>query len=314
MVRMRVFVAGATGAIGKALVPRLIAAGHQVTGLTRSEAKAPSIRAMGAEAVIGNVFDADRLNEIVCAAHPEVLIHELTDLPQEFDLAKIRRSYPENNLVRREGTKNLVAAAKASGVRRFLVESMASWYDPKGGGLKTENDPLDLYADEPVGTAVRALDFMEQTVLNSGMEAVVLRYGALYGPGTWFGKGGGAWKQVLERRFPIIGDGAGMYSWIHVDDAASATVALAERGAPGIYNVVDNDASPVKIWLPVYAQALRAKPPYRVPVWIASLIAGRGLVKWMRTMPGALNRKLRNEVGWNPAYPSWRQGFFGGLK
>lgn len=311
---MRVFVAGATGAIGKALLPQLIAAGHQVTGLTRSEVKAPSIRATGAEAVVGDVFDAARMTELVGEARPDAVIHVLTALPQEFDLAQLRRAYPDNNLVRREGTKNLVAAARAAGVRRFLVESMASWYEPKGRGLKTETDPLYTYADEPVGTAVRAVEFMEKAVLESGMEGVVLRYGALYGPGTWFGRGGGAWQQVRERRFPLVGDGAGVTSWIHVNDAALATRLALQSCQTGVYNVADDDPAPMRVWLPFLAEALgSAKPPRRVPAWVARFIAGRGMVQWMLTMPGVSNRKLRDELGWIPVYDSWRKGFLRGL-
>lgn len=311
---MRVFVAGASGAIGRLLLRRLIAAGHQVTGMTRSRDRAAGIRAVGAEPVVCDVFDRDGLQAVVAQARPEAVVHELTDLPQVLgNMRKLGKYYAGNNRVRREGTVNLVAAARNAGARRFLVQSMASWYAPGGTGLKNEQDPLYLNAPEPVGGGVRALKEMEDVVTSSGLEPVILRYGGFYGPGTWFAKGGAVWKQVLEGRYPIVGDGGGVASWIHVDDAAAATVTALDSAPTGIYNVVDDDPAPTREWLPVYAQAIGARPPRRVPVWLASLLAGRGFVQWTRTMPGASNQKIKSETSWRPFYESWRRGFLEGL-
>lgn len=310
---MRVFIAGATGAIGLPLTKLLAAAGHNVTGMTRSEAKVEIIRAAGAEPAICDALDAQRLRGVVAAARPEAVIHQLTDLPREFGLKKLREAYVNNNLLRSKGTENLVAAAQQAGAARFVVGSMATWYEPKGSELKTEGDPLYIYADEPVGRAVRTLQHMEQAVLDSGLEAVVLRYGAFYGPGTWYGKGGSAWQAMLDRRYPLVGEGSGVYSWIQVDDAARATILALTGARPGIYNIVDDEPALTRDWLPAFARAIQAKPPRHVPVWIARLVAGRGFVEWDRTMAGASNAKFKGELGWKPVYRSWRTGFEIGL-
>jgi nucleoside-diphosphate-sugar epimerase len=311
---VRVYVAGASGAIGRLLLRRLIAAGHQVTGMTRSRDRAAGIRAVGAEPVVCDVFDRDGLQAVVTQARPDAIIHELTDLPQVLgNMRKLGKYYAGNNRVRREGTANLVAAARNAGARRFLVQSMASWYAPGGAGLKNEQDPLYLKAPEPIGGGVRALKEMEDIVTSSGLEPVILRYGGFYGPGTWFAISGAVWKQVLEGRYPIVGDGGGVASWIHVDDAAAATVTALDSAPTGIYNVVDDDPAPTREWLPVYAEAIGARPPRRVPVWLASLLAGRGFVQWTRTMPGASNQKIKSETSWRPFYESWRRGFLEGL-
>jgi nucleoside-diphosphate-sugar epimerase len=305
---MRVLLAGATGAIGRPLSFQLIAAGHRVIGLTRSAEKTGLIRASGAEPAVCNVFDLRALRTLLGDLRPDAVIHQLTALPQRLNIRKLKSQYSANNRIRREGTRNLLEAATRAGVQRFLIQSMASWYRPGGAPLKTENDPLYLNAPEPVGKAVRALRYMEQIVFDSGLEWTVLRYGAFYGPGTWFGKDGAVWQQVRKRIYPQIGSGSGVYSWIHVDDAAAATVKALESGPTGIYNVVDDEPAPVHEWLPLYAAAIGARPPRKVPCWAAAMFAG-GLVKWETTMPGASNQKIKSELNWAPRYTTWRTGF-----
>lgn len=304
---MKIVVAGATGAIGRELLPRLITAGHHVTALTRSESKLPALRQAGADPAVCDVYDVAHLRQIMTGAAPDVVIHELTDLPKLINMRKLAEYYEMNNRVRREGTRNLVNAARAAGARRFIVQSMASWYAPGNAELRTETDPLFVDAPEPVGGAVRALKDMEEVILGSGMEAVVLRYGGFYGPGTWHGVNGMIWKSTKKRLYPLIGEGKGVYSWIWTGDAASATVAALE-GAPGIYNVCDDEPVEGREWLPYYAKVLGAKPPLHVPFWLARMIGG-GLVAWERTIPGASNAKIKREWGWQPRYSSWRQGF-----
>jgi nucleoside-diphosphate-sugar epimerase len=303
-----VFLAGASGVIGRRLIPLLVAAGHDVIGLTRSEAKSPALATLGATPVVGNVFDLDRLRLLMTDARPQAVISELTDLPQQFDLRKLSTYYAANNRVRREGTANVLTAARDAGATRAIVESMAIWYAPAPGPPRTETDPLYVTAPEPVGEAVRTLKAMEDHALASGLDAILLRYGAFYGPGTWLEPGGAFWTETKNRRYPVIGDGKGIYSWIHVDDAARATVVALERAAPGIYNVVDDDPAPAHAWLPVYAEAIGAPPPRHVPQIIARLIGG-GFVDWQATVPAASNRKIKEQLGWVPEYRSWRKGF-----
>ncbi len=239
---MRVFLAGATGAIGRRLVPQLVEAGHEVTAITRAEAKLGHLRSLGAEPVLCDVFDAGRLGSVVARAEPDAVINQLTDLPQSLNPRKLGEYYAANNRVRREGTTNLLDAARGAGVRRFLVQGAAYWYAPTGGPVKTEEAPLYLDAPAPIGPAVRTMKGVEDAALSAGgLEGVVLRYGMFYGPGTWYAKDGDVGRQVRKRRYPMIGRGKGTYSFIHVDDAASATVAALERARPGVYNVVDDE-------------------------------------------------------------------------
>ncbi len=308
---MRVFVAGATGAIGRRLVPQLVEAGHHVTAITRREEKLGELYEMGAEPVLCDVFDAGRLGSVVARAEPDAVINELTDLPQSLNPRKLAGYYAANNRVRREGTRNLLGAARGAGVRRFLVQGSAYWYAPTGGAVKTEEAPLFLNAPSPIGSAVQTIKDVEEAVLSAeGIEGIVLRYGMFYGPGTWYAKDGDVGRQVRKRRYPIIGKGEGTYSFIHVDDAASATVAALEAARPGVYNVVDDEPATAAEWLPVYAEALGAKRPPRVPAFVARLIAGKALVEWMLGLRGASNEKIKRELGWSPRYESWRQGFF----
>jgi 2-alkyl-3-oxoalkanoate reductase len=311
---MRVFVAGASGAVGRPLVQRLLAAGHQVTGMTRSSASAEAIRALGAGAVLVDVFDRDALTEAVGDAAPEVVVHELTSLPERFEPRK-KDLYDATNRVRTEGTLNLVNAASDAGARRIVCQSIAFAYAPAGGALKSEEDPLMTDAPPPFGEALGAVEVMERMVLEAdGLDGLVLRYGWFYGPGTYYAADGTLAADVRRRRFPVVGEGSGVFSFIHVEDAADATVAAVERGAPGVYNIVDDEPAPMRAWLPAYAQALGAKPPRRVPLWLARLVAGRLVAELSTTLPGATNAKAKRELRWRPAHPSWGTGFAQSLR
>jgi 2-alkyl-3-oxoalkanoate reductase len=306
---MRVFVAGASGAIGRPLVPRLAAAGHDVTGTTRSEERAEAIRAAGARAVVCDALDDDALHGAVVEAAPEVVAHQLTALPHRFD-PRDKDIYAPTNRLRTESTRTLLDAARAAGARRLVWQSIAFAYAPgPRPEVKDEDAPLAFRAPPPFGDGIRALDEMERAVVGAeGLEGVVLRYGWFYGPGTYYADDGSMAADVRRRRFPVIGKGTGLYSFIHVDDAAGATVAAVERGAPGIYNVVDDDPAPQREWLPLYAEAIGAKKPMRVPVWIARLIVGK-IATVANVQPGASNAKAKRELGWEPRWPSWREGF-----
>ena len=306
---MRVFVAGASGAVGRPLVPRLVAAGHEVTGTTRSHEKAEGIRAAGATPVVVDALDAAGLREAVVAASPEVVVHELTALPDRFQPRR-KDIYAATNRVRSEGTRNLLEAAGAAGVRRFVCQSIAFACAPRERPeVLDEAAPLNLDAPAPFGEGVEVIAEMERAVTGAdGVEGLVLRYGWFYGPGTYYAEDGSSAADVRKRRFPVIGDGTGLFSFVHVDDAAAATVAAVERGAPGIYNVVDDEPAAMRDWLPAYAEAIGAPPPRRVPVWLARLIAGK-MVAELNRQPGASNAKARRELGWEPRWRSWREGF-----
>jgi 2-alkyl-3-oxoalkanoate reductase len=306
---MRVFVAGASGAIGRPLVPKLVAAGHEVTGMTRSEAKAGAIREAGARAAVVDVFDVDSLRAAVEQARAEVVVHELTALPERLDFRK-KDVYAPTNRVRTEGTRNLLEAARTAGARRFVSQSIAFAYRNDGARVKLEDDPLLQDAPGPFGSGVRALREMEAMVLGSeDMDGLVLRYGFFYGPGTHYGQDGAIVADVRRRRLPIVGKGTGVFSFIHVDDAADATVAAVERGAPGLYNVTDDEPAAMSEWVPVLAEAAGAKRPMRVPVWLARLVGGRQAADFASELRGASNEKAKRELRWQPAHPSWRTGF-----
>ncbi len=308
---MKVFLAGATGAIGRRLVPQLVEAGHEVIAMTRSKEKLGKLYELGAEPVLCDVFDAGLLGPVVARAEPDAVINELTDLPQSLNPRKLKEYYAANNRVRREGIANLLSAARGAGVRSFLVQGAAYWYAPTGGAVKTEEAPLYLDAPAPIGPAVQTIKEVEDAVLSAdGIEGVVLRYGMFYGPGTWYAKDGDVGRQVRKRRYPMIGHGEGTFSFIHIDDAAAATVAALERARPGVYNVVDDEPATAAEWMPLYAEALGAKRPPRVPAFLARMIAGDALVTWMLGLRGASNEKIKEELGWRPRYKSWRQGFF----
>ncbi|HEU4739385.1 MAG TPA: NAD(P)-dependent oxidoreductase [Solirubrobacterales bacterium] len=309
---MKVFVAGASGVVGRPTVRQLVAAGHEVVGMTRREERAGEIREAGAEAVVCDAFDAEALRNAVIAAQPEVVLHALTALPPKFDP---KSDYlAATNEVRTEGTRNLVAAAKAAGVRRIIAESVAFFYEPEGEWVKGEEAPL--FRDPPgrFAAACDALISLESQVLEAGEpEGIVLRFGWFYGPGTYYDRGGSVAEEVMKRRYPVIGSGEGRFSFVHIEDAAAAYVAALDRGSPGVYNVVDDEPAPLREWLPAYAETLGAKAPRRVPAWLARLVAGKDLVSTAITMRGAANAKAKQELGWQPAHPSWRQGFAAAL-
>jgi len=304
---MRVFVAGGTGAVGKRLIPQLLDAGHQVVAITRREDRAGELRRRGAEAIVCDVFDADRLAQAVRAAAPAAIVNQLTDLPAAMDPRLVEAAYARNNRVRREGTRNLLAAASAASVPRFIVQSMATWYRPEGGRIKEESDPLWTDAPEPLGAAVRTVADMEAAVLSGAATGIVLRYGGFYGPGTWYEPGGDVAEKLRARKFPVIGSGAAVTSFVHVHDAASAAVA-ALAGPPGIYNIVDDEPAPASEWGPAASAAVGAPPPRRIPAILARLVVGKAFTAWMTTMRGASNAKAKRELGWTPRYASWRTG------
>jgi nucleoside-diphosphate-sugar epimerase len=307
---MRVFVAGATGAIGRPLVPQLIAAGHEVTGMTRSERGVSSLREAGAGAALVDVFDADALGAAMAEARPEVVVHQLTAIPEDLDPRKMEEQFEATNRVRTEGTRNLLAAARASGAGRFIAQSIAFAYAPREEGLHGEDDPLWAEATR----IYAAVQEMEGLVLDAeGLDGLVLRYGFFYGPGTGYAPDGGSAKAVRKRQFPVMGRGQGQWPFIHIDDAASATVAAVERGAPGVYNVVDDDPAPLREWLPAFAEAIGAKKPFRVPKLVARLAAGKMAAHYGTAMRGASNDKAKRELAWSPHYASWREGFREGL-
>jgi nucleoside-diphosphate-sugar epimerase len=305
---MRVFVAGATGAIGRQLVPRLVEAGHEVHGMTRSESKKALLDELGAVPVVADALDPDQVAEAVGGARPEVIVHQLTALAG-VDMRHPERGVAMTNRVRIEGTDHLLSAGQAVGVRRFVAQSVGL-YVRTGGPVKSEEDPLDPTPPRKLREGAAGIRHLERAVLDARWtEGIVLRYGAFYGPGTHLAPGGELSEMIRKRRFPLVGDGGGVWSFIHVADAAEATVAAVEHGKRGVYNVVDDEPAPVAEWLPALAQILRAKKPIRVPRVVVRLLAGQAGVVMMTDLRGASNAKAKRELAWRPAHPSWRQGF-----
>ena len=303
---MRVFLAGATGVIGTQLVPQLLNAGHEVTAMTRSVLRATQLEAAGADPVVCDVFDADTVRAAMADASSEAVIHQLTSLPPRLDWGD-PSAFDANNRVRTEGTRVLLDAALATGASRLVAQSIAFAYAPAGERIKTEDAALFTDAPPPLGGAVGAIVEHEQLVTGTaGIEGLVLRYGMLYGPGTYHDRRGTTAADIIAARMPLIEGATGMYSWLHVDDAASAAVAALERGAPGIYNVVDDEPAPQPEWLPVLAQALGAEPPAAAetppPPYVPEM-----------SLRGASNAKAKRELGWQPRYASWREGFAASL-
>jgi nucleoside-diphosphate-sugar epimerase len=312
---MKVLVAGATGAIGRQLVPRLVAHGHEVTGMTRSESKAGGIRAMGATPVVADALDPDAVARAVGEAEPEVIVHELTALSESLDLRHFDRDFAQTNRLRTEATDHLLAAGRAVGVRRFVAQSFAGWPHARvGGPVKSEDDPLDPDPLDGMRDALNAILYLEKAVTGADWtEGIVLRYGGFYGPGTSLDpEGGGEHVDAIRgRKFPIVGDGAGIWSFIHIEDAAEATLAAIEHGTRGIYNVVDDDPARVADWLPAVASSLGAGPPRHLPRWLGRLLAGEVATVMMTEVRGASNAKAKRELGWQPRHPSLRATFAG---
>jgi 2-alkyl-3-oxoalkanoate reductase len=314
---MKVFVAGATGALGRQLIPRLVERGHEVTGMTRSEDKRDLIAGLGARPVVADALDPDTVGQAVSEAEPEAIIHQLTALSGDLDLRHIDRAFAATNRLRREGTDHLLSAARAVGARRFVAESFGGWpYAREGGPVKTEEDPLDPDPPQAMREILGAIRYLEAAVADAEpIEGIALRYGGFYGPGTSLGLDpvGEQVEAVRKRRFPIVGSGDGVLSFIHIEDAATATVAALESARPGVYNVVDDEPAPAREWLPALAEAVGAKPPRRFPRWVARILAGEALTTMMTEARGGSNSKAKRELGWQPRYASWRQGFATGL-
>ena len=310
---LRVFVAGATGAIGRPLVAALLRAGHEVTAMTRSPERAGSLEAAGAMPVVCDALDRQAVDRAVASSRPEVVVHELTELPERY--SRLRKEADATNRLRTEGTRNLVEAALGHGARRLVAQSVAFLYAPEGGPIKDEAACPWTEAPAPFDGVVAALLELERTVMGAaGLDGLILRYGALYGPGTWYARDGDIAEQVRRRRFPLIGGGGGLISWLHVEDAAGATVAAIQGGRPGIYNVVDDAPVAYREWLPAYARLLGAPAPRRVPAWMARLAAGPLAVSVVTEQRGASNRAAIRELGWRPRHPGWRQGFAESLR
>jgi 2-alkyl-3-oxoalkanoate reductase len=300
---MRVFVAGASGAIGTRLVSQLVARGYEVTGTSRSARKAEPIRALGAEPVALDLLDRAAVRRAVLEAEPDAIVHQATALADLNFSRNFDRTFAGTNRLRTEGTDALIAAAREAGVDRFVAQSFASYRTARDGGpVKTEDDPLDPAPPAKARGSWAAMQYLEEVVTDAG--GIALRYGIFYGAAN-----DGLIEPVRKRQYPIIGDGGGVASWIHLDDAAAATVLALEHHGPGIFNVVDDEPAPVREWLPVLAEALCAKPPRRFPRWLARLFAGDVAVVMGTEARGASNAKAKREFGWEPRYPSWREGF-----
>jgi nucleoside-diphosphate-sugar epimerase len=312
---MRIFVAGAGGAVGARLVPMLIAGGHDVVAMTRSPGKSDALRALGAEPDVADGLDRGAVMQAVMRAEPEVVVHQMTALAQLKSMKRFDDEFALTNRLRTEGTDHLVEAARAAGVRRLIVQSYGNWnYERTGTGPKSEEDALDPDPPANQRRSIEAIRHLERAVLDAGdLEGVALRYGNFYGPGNAIGRGGEMLELVARRKLPIVGDGGGVWSFIHVDDVAGATVAAIDRGAPGIYNIADDEPAPVAEWLPALAEAIGAKPPRHVPVWLGRMAIGDVGVSMMTRIRGASNAKARRELAWEPRYSSWREGFVSGL-
>jgi nucleoside-diphosphate-sugar epimerase len=313
---MKIFIAGASGAIGSELVAQLVARGHEVVGTTRSAAKTGTLRALGAEPVIVDALDPDSVADVVARAEPEVVVHQLTALNGPVNMRNVKRMAAATNRLRTEGTDHLLAAARAVGVRKFLAQSNYAVLEPTGGPVVDENGRIQPNPPKDTKESVDALRHLEEAVTGiTWADGIALRYGGFYGPGTGIEAAPGAVMAGLirKRRFPIVGGGGGVWSMVHITDAASATVAAIERGKPGIYHVADDEPAPVREMLLELARVLGAKPPRRVPAWVARLFAGKGAVDIMTRAVGISSEKAKRELGWTLQYPSWRTGFTKGL-
>jgi len=308
---MRIFVAGAAGAVGRPLVSALVAAGHSVVGLTRTAAKTETLRRMGAEPIVADGLDEAAVRGSVMSTRPDVIIDEMTDLAAVTDLRHFDRAFANTNRLRTRGTDLLLAAAREAGVQRFIAQSFCGWaFARSGDSVKTEADELDPNPPKQLGATLQAIRYLEQAVTSSSSpEGIVLRYGSFYGPGTGM-LAPAMVEQLRHRRVPLIGDGGGWWSFIHVDDAAAATVKAVDRGTAGsTYNIVDDEPAQVSEWLPALAKILGAKPPFHIPAWLGRLLAGEHMVSMMTEVRAGSNAKAKRELDWQPSYPSWRTGF-----
>jgi nucleoside-diphosphate-sugar epimerase len=313
---MKIFIAGASGAIGSQLVPQLVARGHEVVGTTRSAAKTGALRALGAEPVVVDALDPESVADVVAKAEPEVIVHQLTALSGPPDFKQAKRMAAATNRLRTEGTDHLLAAARAVGVRKVVAQSNGGWMERTGGPVTDENGRIEPNPPAGAEPMVAALRHLEDSVTRIGWaDGIALRYGGFYGPGTGLetAPGAGMAGLVRKRRVPIVGGGGGVWSLVHITDAASATVAAIERGRPGIYHVADDEPAPVRDILRELARVLGAKPPRRVPAWLVRRVAGEAVVNMMTQARGISSEKAKRELGWTLKYPSWRTGFLEGL-
>jgi 2-alkyl-3-oxoalkanoate reductase len=308
---MRVFVAGATGAIGRRLVPLLVANGHEVTAMSRAAYKAGEIRELGATPAIADLLDRHAVLHAVAQARPEAVVHQVTALANMKSLRRFDAEFAATNRLRTCGLDNLLAAALATGARRFIAQSYTNWTNaPEGDSVKDETDPLDPNPPRWQRRTLAAIEYLERTVTEvSEIVGIALRYGNLYGPGTSLGPDGTMVRAVRRRRFPIAGDGAGVWSFCHVDDAAQAALLALTRGAPGVYNITDDEPAPVSVWLPELARIVGAEPPHRVPAWLGRLVLGEAGLSMMTRSRGSSNQRAKRVLGWSPRYSSWRSGF-----
>jgi 2-alkyl-3-oxoalkanoate reductase len=312
---MKIFVAGATGALGQQLVPQLVAKGHEVVGMTRSADKGDLIRNLGARPAVADALDPDAVAQAVAQAEPDVIVHQLTALSGDFDMRHIREFFEVTNRLRTEGTDHLLAAGRAVGIKRFVAQSYAGWpFARTGGPVKTEEDELDPAPPDALRDGLDAIRYLEAAVTGATWtEGVVLRYGGFYGPGTGMSRGGKQAQLIEKRKWPVVGDGGGVWSFVQIEDAATGTVEAIEHGSPGVYNVVDDDPAPAREWLPALAAALGARKPMRLPRWLGRIAAGEAAVVMMTDVRGASNAKAKQELSLQLRYPSWRQGFVEGL-
>jgi nucleoside-diphosphate-sugar epimerase len=312
---MKIFVAGATGAVGRRLVPLLVSRGHVVLAMTRSADKAAEVVRLGAELVVADALDRPAVARALESARPDAVIHQLTALSHAKSLKHFDREFAVTNRLRTQGTNHLLEAARATGVRHFIAQSFTGWSNPREGSrVKTEDDPLDPHPPHSMRQTLAAIRYVEQVVGEArDLGGIVLRYGYLYGPGTSFAPGGDILEAIRHRRFPLVGSGAGVWSFIHTDDIAMATAIAAEGAPAGVYNVVDDEPAEVATWLPDLARAIGAEPPRHIPVWFARLMIGDTGVAMMTQSRGSSNAKVRSAFNWQPKYPSWRDGFRQGL-
>ncbi|WP_022893571.1 NAD-dependent epimerase/dehydratase family protein [Agromyces subbeticus] len=309
---MRVFIAGATGAIGRRLVPLLLADGHEVFGTTTRHEGVAGVDAAGAHGLVMDGLDGASVRAAVLDTRPDVIVHELTALSGGIDLKHFDRTFATTNQLRTHGTDHLLAAGAEVGTTRFIAQSYAGWPSERTGSpVKTEEDPLDAHPTDASRESLAAIRHVEEVTTAAG--GLALRYGALYGPGQSLGRRGEMVTMLESGKLPLVGGGTGITSFCHIDDAASATAAAVLRGAAGVYNIVDDEPAPVSEWLPALAEAIGAKPPMRVPAWLAKPLIGEHGVSMMTQVRGASNAKAKRELGWTPIWPSWREGFRSGL-
>jgi nucleoside-diphosphate-sugar epimerase len=310
---MKVLVAGASGALGRQLVPLLVERGDEVTGMTRSRSKVEAINQLGAKAIVADALDGDAVGRAVAQARPDVIVHELTALSGSLDMRHFDRDFAGTNRLRTEATDHLLGVGRTIGVRRFVAQSYAGWpFARTGGPVKTEDDPLDPAPAEGMRETLAAIRHLEDAVIGADWtEGIVLRYGGFYGPGPSMGSGGEHARLIKRRKFPIVGDGSGVWSFVHVADAAQATADAVAGGRRGIYNIVDDEPARVADWLPAVAATLGAKQPRKVPLWLGRMLAGEAAAVMMTEVRGASNTKAKRELGWRPAHPTWREGFAG---